>query len=335
MNIYTDESGTFVSANYRGAWNVVAAYIAPESTRRSLDAAVSVLKAGYPRAMEVKLNDISEDRLIAFLQKLGSLSGILFCTATDAGLNSAEIVAYHRSRQVEEVRRGIPRMRFEGGRQALILLSEQLEGISIQLYVQLVCQVNLIHEILSRSIVYYAQRVPGTLGAFRWRIDQKNSKRTDFEDAFEKIAPALLQTRSLREPVPFVTSFDYSRFQKYRFSDETFPDYLQSEYGIEVPNKDGFDLQKVLRDDIRFLDSKESEGIQIADILSSAMRRCLRGDFVRNDEISGLLAKLMVQKQHSSPPIDFISFSNETVADSVAARVGLIARLRCRPILKR
>jgi len=78
-------------------------------------------------------------------------------------------------------------MKYEGGRDAVQLLGNQLLKLSPQLYAQLWYQVILIHEIVTQGILYFVQRFPQSLGSFKWRVDQKNSSKIDFEDAFEKI----------------------------------------------------------------------------------------------------------------------------------------------------
>lgn len=87
-------------------------------------------------------------------------------------------------------------------------LADEIQGLSPQLYVQLVCQVRLIDDVLRRAINYYAQRMPQTLRHFRWRIDQKNVEKPTFEQAFARIAPALLQTRSIRDPFEAFCGFN-------------------------------------------------------------------------------------------------------------------------------
>jgi len=90
------------------------------------------------------------------------------------------------------------------------------------------------YDIVSRVINYYAQRVPEALAEFRWQIDQKNISRTNFEDAFEKLSPALLQTRSISEPLMRVKGFDYSSLSQYEFEDGRVPEYINEVYGIEA-----------------------------------------------------------------------------------------------------
>jgi hypothetical protein len=233
MNIYIDESGTFVNAPTIGYWNAVAALALPEADRKKLDVLVRQLSINSS-AKEIKLKDVPEDSYFQFLAEVEKLNAIVFCTVTDAGLNTHESVINHQQSQVNEVLRHIDKMKYEGGRYALELMATELKKLSPQLYIQLICQIDLMYDVVNRSINYFAQHSPSTLRKFRWRVDQKNSTLTDFEKAFEKLSPALLQSRSIDEPMKMVEGFDYSYMTQYDYPDRKPPEYLKDIYGIEV-----------------------------------------------------------------------------------------------------
>ena len=65
-------------------------------------------------------------------------------------------------------------------------------------------------------------------------------------------------------------------------------------------------------------DSKNNQGIQIADLLASGVRRCLRSEFSRNDEVSKLLGSLMISQKYREPPIALIGFEDKTMKNSSA-----------------
>lgn len=262
---------------------------------------------------EVKLNRLDERAYLQFLNAMQHQDLAVFATATDAGLNSIERVARHKTMQVAKIREGVPRMRYEEGRLGVELLASQVESISPQLYVQLVCQVNLLHDVIDRAINYFAQRRPATLREFRWRIDQKNSTRTTFEDAFEKIAPALLQTRSIREPFAKVEGFDYRAMKAYEFEDGKAPEYLQTEYGL--PEMEGFNIQKMVRGNLEFVDSESLDGVQAVDLIASGLRRLLRERFSDNIAMARALGSLFIQAKRGSNAISLTTMAaGETLA---------------------
>lgn len=335
MNIYIDESGTFVSPAPPESWSVVVAVTAPEASRRLLRKAVERVRhsAGAAPNQEVKLSALSDEQYLDFLFSIGEVELALFAVATDAGFNTPDIVKEHQRIQVEDIRSNIPRMVFEGGRRGVELLANQLEALPTQLYVQLICQVDLLHAVLFRAINYFAQRVPVTLRAFRWRIDQKNTTKTKFEEAFEKIAPPLLQARSIREPMMWVRGFDYSHFKPFEFLEGEFPAYLQTDHGL--PPMEGFNVQKLFREDLRFQDSRNSDGIQVADLLASGIRRLLKNKFADPARVAQAIGKLTIENIRGELPIDLVVLTKERQASPHVAEVMRAIRQSCRPLLTR
>lgn len=334
MNIFIDESGTFVSAPSRGAWSAVAAFVSSEPDRK-LKTVLNKLKRRCRgnNFSEIKLKDIEESDYFQFLHEIAVLEGTLFCTATDAGCNDLDTLRRHQERQAEAVLAHVDKMKYESGREALRILSKQLANLSPQLYAQLYCQVHLINDTVSRMIPFFVQRNPRTLSMFRWRVDQKNTSKTKFEEAFEKITPALLQTMSIDEPLIMIKGLDYSYMADFIYRDGEAPEYLSEVYGIEV--KSGINIQKIIRADMKFIDSKESVGIQVADLLASGIRRCLRGGFQKNDKAAYLLGKLMVQAVQNHPPLNLIGFKDGVVEEEHTRNAVKNMIMSCQPMMKR
>jgi len=310
VNTFIDESGSFAWHPRRGSWCVVAAVTAPESARRDIASILRRLRASHGvHKSEVKLPQLGEGGYIRFLDELAKVDVALFATATDSGLNAPNLVAAHRTAQAAAIRVNVPRMRYEGGRRGVQLLADEIDSLPNQLYVQLVCQVGLLDDVVRRAINFWVQRRPATLREFRWRVDQKNTTKTTFESAFEKIAPALLQTRSIQEPAIQVRGFDYRHFSAYEFADGEFPEYLQAEHGL--PAMDGFNLQKLIRGNLSFADSKAHDGLQIADLLASGLRRAMKLAFDDPQGVAERLGRLTVQNVRDRQSISLVSLGPE------------------------
>ena len=191
------------------------------------------------------------------------------------------------------------------------------------------------HLFIERGIAYYVQRAPYSLKTFRWRIDQKEpTKKTDYEDAFEKFAPAILQSISISNPTPALTWCNYKPMEKYMYKKGEMPKYLQ-EAVPEIKDSEGFKLQNIMRDDIKFIDSKKSLGVQIADLLASGVRRCLKMGFSDNETDSTLLGGIMIQGKKGEYPIDLITFGAEGSLDKETGKLINIMIRSCRQILKK
>ena len=332
MNIFIDESGSFVAAARRDSWNCIAAYLSPEIDRKRMREALGTLKrrADIPIMSEIKLREVRESDYFDFLVRIGKLHGILFAVATDAGLNSVAHIQEHQAGQAALIVEHKDKFRHATARQGLVDLGNRVRQLSPQLYVQLICQVHLISTIILNGILYFVQRLPRTLGSFRWRIDQKNSTRTEYEKAFVSVTPPFLQTISLSEPLPMLRGADYSSFQRFHYSEDERPTYLKDVYGIDVKRDGaGLNVGKLMREDLTFEDSKQNEGVQVADLLAAGIRRCLRKQFKNNQRAAELLGRLMVQGKRNHPPIALLMFSkseDEPVDSEVANLIRTMRR---------
>ena len=336
MEIYIDEAGSFVSKEANiGSWCVIAAFVIPETEKRRAKEFLRDLKikSGFTYKDEIKLYQICEKEYFTFLSKLNLLKSTLFAVATDSSFNSNELVIAHKEGQVKNILSSVPQMKYEEGKEALKYLASQINSVSPQLYIQLTCQVQLMSSVVDRAINYYVQRIPNTLGSFKWRIDNKDpNQRTDFEDAFVKFSPALLQTFSLKKPRVMFSWCDYSPMKNFIYQVGEIPDYLIAKFPY-LKNEMGLDIQKIIREDIKF-DSKLDEGVQIADLLASGLRRLLRGEFKDNVTSAKLFGGLFVQETKNSSPLKLTTFDDGGCLPSETADTVRYLIKECRAMAK-
>lgn len=333
MFVFVDESGTFTSADRPDAWCVVAAYVSPERDRAALADLINRLRRECSNGSEAKLRDLSEEQYSRFLKQLGELNGLLFAVAVDVSLHSADAIAHHRDMQAAKIIEHRDKMRFESGRQALTDLSAAIGSLPVQLYTQLVCQVELFHKVLTRAPLYYVQRNPPTLGHLRWRVDRKAETPTRYETAFRIVLPALLQTKSFEDPMIMLEGADYTHFNRFDFAPGEQPDYLRTEYGIDTT--DGANVGKMVGEDFKFVDSSLVAGVQVADLLASGLRRLFRGGFQNPTRVAQLLGANMVQEMNGKPLLRLISLDRGgMVSMNSAELIGTMANY-ARPMLAR
>lgn len=310
MFIFVDESGSFAPAPESGAWNCVAGYVSPEDDYAPLVAALGELKraAGLEgRRAEVKLRQVPESAYFDFLRDLVQQNGVMFAVACDAGMQTAAEIREH----------------------------QRVQGDF--LYVQLYCHIYMIYSVLNRGTAYFVQRFPQRLGRLRWRVDQKDAAQNVFEESYLMLALPILQSMSLSMPMMRLHGADYSAFQRFEYTRGEAPTYLQDDYGIETGPDPGVNLGMMIREDFTFQDSTHSAGVQIADLLNSGLRRCLRGGFAENDIAATLLGALMVQDRSPRYPIDLVGFGEGDGAygDRTAGRAVMLMRRYCRPMVSR
>ena len=245
MNIYIDESGSFVSTRDPDSWCAVAAYVSPESDRKKVESLLRLLALRHNAgSREVKLKHLDEAAYFAFLIELGRLNGIVFSVATDMGYNSPDAVARHQSKQAQGIVAHREKMKHKPARDALTELGNTVREMTPQLYIQLSLQTILFEKVIRLATLYFVQRAPQTLREFRWRMDQKDHVPTAYEKAFRTVLPGLLQSRSFDEPMIFLDGCDYSHMSHYEYPKGQAPDYLHKQYGIPV--FDGLNIGKIV-----------------------------------------------------------------------------------------
>jgi hypothetical protein len=333
MEILIDEAGSFaVKGALENSWCIVAAYACPETERKKYESILIDLKRreNKDKSQEIKLHQIHELSYIKFLENLNVLDGVLLCTATDSSLNFEDLVKKHQETLALSVMKNIEKMKYKSGKEALRNLTSQIERLPVQLYIQLFCQILLMHSFVDRGIKYFVQREPESLKCFSWKIDKKElHKKIDFEDAFEKFSPALLQTFSLLEPGAKLDWCDYSSMSEYIYKKGEIPEYLIEKFP-HLKNYEAFDIQKIVRQDITFIDSRSYPGIQVVDLLASGLRRLLKQEFKDNKIVAKLLGGLMIQESYNSPPIQLVTFGKEKKIDKGLADIVKIMIKSCR-----
>ena len=202
----------------------------------------------------------------------------------------AEIAA-HQAEQAHRITAGITPRHGPPAVQLANNLRARLEASSPQLYIQSVLTFSLIARVLDHSTMYHVQRRPKELGAFHWVVDAKErSKKTDWEELWSYMVMPMLQSRSVREPMPMIIGCDYSHFHRF---DMKIPAYLTE---IDAAPKRGLvaDIRKIMTEDFRFSSGVET-GLELVDILTNATRRALVGNV--KIEGWGNIRRLMIHRR--------------------------------------
>ncbi|WP_158754174.1 DUF3800 domain-containing protein [Dyella sp. S184] len=325
MHIYLDESGTFAATTDPGSYCVVAAYVVPEASKRRAEETLRAFKLSINRTAsdEVK-GEISEADYFRLLEALADVDAFVVALATDASMNVD--VPTHKEGQAKKIDDWIPQMIHPEGKAMVAKSAIDIRALSNQNYIELLCRCLLAWETIKKSTLYYSQRVPATLGTFRWNFDQKDIAKNRFEATFSDVLGTLLQSMSVADPMITLREGDYSHFFRFHGKDDNRP------YWFPAPKKGG-EVQAIKsalwREHMRFVDSKQHPGVQIADQVVRGIRRCLRGEFVDNDRAAALLGRLMVTLGRKIPPMTFVAFSNAgevLLEKSVAERANIMRR---------
>ena len=185
----------------------------------------------------------------------------------------------------------------------------------LQLYCELVTLTDVVWRALGHGMSYYCQRLAGELARFRLVIDAKsNLNITPHEEWWRQCVKPLLQSLSIREPLPMLKSGDYSAFRR-NFPSLAVPDYLREHVPSNLVSVG--DLSGILRE-IEFDDSRQQVGLQIADALTNCVRRALIG----NVQADGWrhVRKLMIRRRGGA--VKFISMGSGGPIPRTTLRLG-------------
>jgi hypothetical protein len=339
MHIFIDESGSFTFTPEHNAWSAVGAVVILEEAMGAAEHALHEFKAenGVSPDDELKFGKVSDEMsYFRLLNRLAQLNCTLFALATDAHLNTPEAVGVHKEKSAQGLVEHIDKLVHQTLRDDVQNISDQVLRLSDQLYIQFICQIRLMHYLVSQAMTYYVQSNPETLGSFVWRVDQKDPKKiTEYEDAFENLSPPYLQSMSIADPMPRVEGFDYSHMTRYEFPEKEKPTYLRDHYNLDVDLGDVLDIKKLIREDLKFIDSKSDFGVQLADLLTGGIRRCLRQEFRDNLRAAAFLGRLMVNRGRSQQPVLLLSLGTEKALDKSTAKIINMMTRQQRSMIKK
>jgi hypothetical protein len=171
-----------------------------------------------------------------------------------------------------------------------------------QLFLQAFAMWLLIIKTIREGTLYYVQREPQELGDIGWVIDRKDRTITQMEDTWSTLILPLSEKAFALKPMISIKGEDYSQFDaRYGFTEATAaPEmlrhvrWLQSVYakpGQPRAPMHGIDARRLLTEQRTFQDSRDSLGLQLADMLDAILRRALndRLQFSGWKDFGGLL----------------------------------------------
>jgi hypothetical protein len=232
--------------------------------------------------------------------------------AIDMGLHSVAGISAARDEQVRKIRSAISENMAQAVRNRLELLAQGVAGLPNQLYVQSVALTKLIDAVLRYGTLYYAQRLPKSLGNFVWRLDAKDVTVTAYEKLWREIVGPFLQTESLRRPLLQLEGADYSAFARYEGVAAEPPAHLRPHVPSRNESFAYVDIQSFLGN-LAFCRSDRSTGVQAVDLLASAVCRACNGHL----QVRGWkgLGRLMPTPPRGDNSVHFIALEDVAEAE--------------------
>jgi len=327
--IYIDESGPFAVPQGGGSSVCcVAALTIPESIHASvLEGFGRIVQGWGPGPAEPKGRLLNERRIDRLITYLGNFDVVLTLVAIDLGLHSDAVIRQHKLAQSAAIRHSADGPEhFQSLRDSLDVEATRLESIANPLYVQSFVLTELVELAVQTTTLHYAQTEPSALGSFRWRIDAKDKRRTEYEDLWQGLILPMLQSASLRRGLITIEGFDYSAMEW--FSNPVEPDappHLRHDRVRQGEEFHSFDARKLMGD-LAFVDSHLEPGLQLVDILASAYRRAFNGTL--RERGWRRLGKLLIRDIRSGHAPEYVTLHPRTVRPMRVGAMpyGIIAR---------
>lgn len=278
MHIFIDESGNCVKPKDRSRnLACVGAVVVPGSTLTYLEGSFTALKKRWGVTQpEVKGCELDEQQVAAVLKLLIRCECLFFVTTTEMSVNEDAFMESFKQTETDNLTVGIT----EKANPELVaqLKKSQAEFTKMapQLHLQLFLLTDLLKKVLDVATFHFAMTRPEEIGAFHWVIDEKNPHRAPYEEAWLLLARGFLQDRNLRSPGVMAAEGDYSHFERFFAKDQSWPEHLpppernKNSIGGRLIN-----INRIYGESFKYVDSKSSIGIQLADIVTNVFRRAM------------------------------------------------------------
>lgn len=313
MYIFIDESGIFLPSDNINQWSSVGALVVPDESLLKVKQALFKLKKdeGIEKDEEFKRNrpDSNSKPFLLFLKRLKKYKCTLHVSSENGSENDLNATNKHREETINGIKNYC--IKKDISTTEYNEIEKKIKQLSTQQYNQCIHQSYMVNNLISKVISLYAQISPQSLEKFIWAIDQKNNNETNYDKIYKMLHIGLIEVASKNTPFHILqikkTNLSYfnnsylinNKIEIEKSIKETKllykKDFKENEEYIQA-----IDLKKLLLDNYTLMNSEESFGLQIADLLVSSVNRCLKGNFSDNSAMAKLLGKLMVNSHRKN-----------------------------------
>lgn len=315
MRIFIDESGIFIPPTKRHhSFSLVLAVITPSAAEANPLSEFRSLRDSWPKQSgEIKGSSLDEPQAAQLIDLISRYDALVNFKALDMAMHPPTVIDEIKRHQADAVTAHLTGEHRPALASQLIALEKSVRSMPNQLFLQAFLMINLILEALEEGTLYYVQREPEELGEISWTIDRKDHSPTEMEKTWTTLILPICENHFAIHPLKTLEGADYSHFEaRYGFKAEAADDewkkhfhWLEETYGFRP--SDGeivIQARPILTERFEFLDSRDSLGLQLADMLAAILRRALNG----NLQLGGWkdFGKLLLRK--SQPGSSFVQF---------------------------
>jgi hypothetical protein len=264
IHVYIDESGAFIPLERRKSKvsGVVALFCSSRVINDML-AEFTRLARSFPASHgEVKGSRLNEGQVAAVIALVEKYDGLVEAQVIDSGWHKDRDLLAFRMKQADNIGRHAAKNPDGKIRELAARLQANVEAMSNQLFMQAWMMFPLVERVMQTAIWYYSLNAPRELGGFDWTVDAKEAGgMTAAEDFWTKFVVPYAQNHM--KPLRLLPDGDHSA--------------LESLMTVDPEGKTGLSIPGVLTDHLAFKDSASECGLQLVDIIASAITRAFNG----------------------------------------------------------
>jgi hypothetical protein len=287
MRVYIDEAGPFVSpASQQSSYSLVLSLVIPSSAEQELFYEFLRLRDSWPaQQIEIKGSALDEKRASQIINLLVPFDVVVDFVSVDMALHTNAVMDDFKSRQAAEITANISREHHAEMVHQLVQLEHTVRKMPNQLFLQSELTISLVLAVVQTATLYFVQRKPSELHDIAWIVDRKGKTLTAMEETWSTLILPMSENHFMKTPLIMLKEADYSYFSRYEIHptlDGQMAEHLRwaaAVYGKGEPDltKPVTDSRRLLTEQLQFLDSRESLGLQLADMLATILRRALNG----------------------------------------------------------
>ncbi|MEH8141109.1 hypothetical protein Q7I15_10665 [Aeromonas veronii] len=186
-----------------------------------------------------------------------------------------------------------------------------LNKLKPQQYAQLIIQMYMVDVLIEKVLSFYSKHIPTELKLFKWVIDQKEVIETNYDKLFKELLPNVIYASSIRKLKGIIEgpgiNYLKQRYGYYDDNDDHF-EYIRKTFRSDTSYLEKYGIpvnyHKMIGSDLSMGDSALHAGLQVVDLLTSSLNRCLKLNFTDNEIMAKKIGELLV----NAPRIDEDAF---------------------------
>lgn len=282
VDIFIDESGAFAEVPPgREKFCAVTAAVIRSSLVPVLAERLRELRLSWSVESEIKGSALNEQQMSQALRLFAAYDVTAVVSVIDTGQHPPELLREFRDGQADKIAAATTPQHPASLTAAFRVDAERWRRLSGPSTMQIYTTLSAAENVIRMMDLYFVLRDPSELGLFRWTFDAKTRESlTNAEELWKKYACPFLQDLFLQEPAAGLEGGDYSHYERsYRSEWTELPDHLKPHLkeGVAANPTRGriTDLKKLMLGDLVFDHSEANAGLQMADMIGSAVTRAL------------------------------------------------------------